>query len=39
MSAAEVSAIRVTLVMVGLYFILTVAELFISPLGLSFVSK
>ncbi|MDO5035454.1 MAG: peptide MFS transporter [Porphyromonas sp.] len=26
-------------VMVGLYFILTVAELFISPLGLSFVSK
>lgn len=40
MSAAEVSAIRVTpWVMVGLYFILTVAELFISPLGLSFVSK
>ncbi len=26
-------------VMVGMYFILTVAELFISPLGLSFVSK
>lgn len=26
-------------VMVGLYFILTLAELFISPLGLSFVSK
>ena len=26
-------------VMVGLYFILTVAELFISPLGLAFVSK
>ena len=27
------------MVMIGLYFILTVAELFISPLGLSFVSK
>jgi POT family proton-dependent oligopeptide transporter len=27
------------MVMVGMYFILTVAELFISPLGLSFVSK
>lgn len=26
-------------VMVGMYFILTIAELFISPLGLSFVSK
>ena len=26
-------------IMIGLYFILTVAELFISPLGLSFVSK
>jgi POT family proton-dependent oligopeptide transporter len=26
-------------VMVGMYFILTVAELFISPLGLAFVSK
>lgn len=40
MSAAEISAIRVTpWIMVGLYFILTVAELFISPLGLSFVSK
>ena len=26
-------------VMVGMYFILTLAELFISPLGLSFVSK
>ncbi|MDE6489679.1 MAG: MFS transporter, partial [Muribaculaceae bacterium] len=31
---------RVTpLVLFGVYFILTVAELFISPLGLSFVSK
>jgi POT family proton-dependent oligopeptide transporter len=31
---------RVTpMVMITLYFILTVAELFISPLGLSFVSK
>lgn len=40
MSAEEINAIRVTpWVMVGLYFILTVAELFISPLGLSFVSK
>lgn len=40
MSADEVSAIRVTpWIMIGLYFILTVAELFISPLGLSFVSK
>ena len=40
MSAAEISAIRVTpWIMIGLYFILTVAELFISPLGLSFVSK
>jgi POT family proton-dependent oligopeptide transporter len=40
MSAADIDAIRVTpWVMVGLYFILTVAELFISPLGLSFVSK
>lgn len=40
MSAAELSAMRVTpWVMIGLYFILTVAELFISPLGLSFVSK
>jgi len=40
MSAAELDAMRVTpWVMVGLYFILTVAELFISPLGLSFVSK
>lgn len=40
MSAAELDAMRVTpFVMIGLYFILTVAELFISPLGLSFVSK
>lgn len=40
MSAAEINSIRVTpWIMVGLYFILTVAELFISPLGLSFVSK
>ena len=37
---AEINAIRVTpWIMIGLYFILTVAELFISPLGLSFVSK
>lgn len=40
MPAADVEAILVTpWVMVGLYFILTVAELFISPLGLAFVSK
>ena len=40
MSAAELDVMRVTpWVMIGLYFILTVAELFISPLGLSFVSK
>lgn len=40
MSADALAAMRVTpWVMVGLYFILTVAELFISPLGLSFVSK
>ncbi|MDR0743560.1 MAG: peptide MFS transporter [Tannerella sp.] len=40
MSAEELAAMRVTpWVMVILYFILTVAELFISPLGLSFVSK
>lgn len=40
MSSEALSAMRVTpWVMVGLYFILTVAELFISPLGLSFVSK
>ena len=40
MTAEQVDAIRVTpWIMIGLYFILTVAELFISPLGLSFVSK
>ncbi len=40
MSSAELNAMKVTpWVMIGLYFILTVAELFISPLGLSFVSK
>lgn len=40
MSEAEQQAMRVSpFVMIGLYFILTVAELFISPLGLSFVSK
>ena len=40
MNAEGLAAMRVTpWVMVILYFILTVAELFISPLGLSFVSK
>ena len=40
MNADQIDAIRVTpWIMIGLYFILTVAELFISPLGLSFVSK
>lgn len=40
MSADQLDAMRVTpWVMIGMYFILTVAELFISPLGLSFVSK
>lgn len=40
MSANDISAMQITpWVMVGLYFILTVAELFISPLGISFVSK
>ncbi|MDE6779295.1 MAG: peptide MFS transporter [Alistipes sp.] len=40
MRAEEVQSILVTpWVMIGLYFILTVAELFISPLGLAFVSK
>ncbi len=40
MSSESLQAMRVTpWVMIGLYFILTVAELFISPLGLSFVSK
>lgn len=40
MTAEQTADILVTpWVMVGLYFILTVAELFISPLGLAFVSK
>ncbi len=40
MSAGELSVMKLTpWVMVGMYFLLTVAELFISPLGLSFVSK
>lgn len=40
MSVDQINAIRVTpWVMIALYFILTVAELFISPLGLAFVSK
>ncbi len=40
MTTEQIDAVRVTpWIMVGLYFILTVAELFISPLGLSFVSK
>ncbi|MDR0973744.1 MAG: peptide MFS transporter [Prevotellaceae bacterium] len=40
MSIDQINAIRVTpWVIVGLYAILTVAELFISPLGISFVSK
>jgi POT family proton-dependent oligopeptide transporter len=40
MSADELAAMRITpWVMIVLYFILTVAELFISPLGLSFVSR
>ncbi len=40
MKAEDVQNILVTpWVMIGLYFILTVAELFISPLGLAFVSK
>ena len=40
MPAEELSLMRVTpMVMIVMYFILTVAELFISPLGLSFVSK
>ncbi|MDR2388956.1 MAG: peptide MFS transporter [Tannerellaceae bacterium] len=40
MSSEALNAMRLTpLVLVGMYFILTVAELFISPLGLSFVSK
>ena len=40
MSPEALDAMRLTpWVMIGMYFILTVAELFISPLGLSFVSK
>jgi POT family proton-dependent oligopeptide transporter len=40
MSAGNLDAMKLTpWVMIGMYFILTVAELFISPLGLSFVSK
>ena len=40
MDESAKEAMRISpFVMVGLYFILTVAELFISPLGLSFVSK
>ncbi|HNQ67335.1 MAG TPA: peptide MFS transporter [Bacteroidales bacterium] len=40
MTAGDLQAMKLTpWVMIGLYFILTVAELFISPLGLSFVSK
>ncbi len=40
MTPEEVKGILVTpWVMIALYFILTVAELFISPLGLAFVSK
>ena len=40
MTADQIHGMLVTpWVMVGLYFILTVAELFISPLGLAFVSK
>ncbi|MFV0417967.1 MAG: peptide MFS transporter [Dysgonomonas sp.] len=40
MSVADIDAMRVTpWIMIIMYFILTVAELFISPLGLSFVSK
>lgn len=40
MSVEQIEAVRLTpWVMVGLYFILTVAELFISPLGIAFVAK
>lgn len=40
MSGESLNAMKLTpWVLVGMYFILTVAELFISPLGLSFVSK
>ncbi|WP_321280559.1 peptide MFS transporter [Marinifilum fragile] len=40
MSPEALDAMKLTpWVMIGLYFILTIAELFISPLGLAFVSK
>ncbi|MDR2130765.1 MAG: peptide MFS transporter [Odoribacteraceae bacterium] len=40
MSSGALAAMKISpMVMIGMYFILTVAELFISPLGLSFVSK
>ena len=40
MSTSAIDAIRVSpFLLIGTYFVLTVAELFISPLGLSFVSK
>ena len=40
MSASDLNAMKLTpWVMIAMYFILTCAELFISPLGLSFVSK
>ncbi len=40
MSPEAIDAIKLTpWVMIGLYFILTVAELFISPLGIAFVAK
>ncbi|MBI9060557.1 MAG: peptide MFS transporter [Marinilabiliaceae bacterium] len=40
MSPEAIEAIKLTpWIMVGLYFILTVAELFISPLGIAFVAK
>jgi POT family proton-dependent oligopeptide transporter len=40
MTSGDLSVMKLTpWVMVGMYFLLTVAELFISPLGLSFVSK
>jgi len=40
MSPAALDAMKLTpWVMIGMYFLLTVAELFLSPIGLSFVSK
>ncbi|MPL89473.1 Dipeptide and tripeptide permease B [bioreactor metagenome] len=40
MASGDLDMMKLTpWVMIGMYFILTVAELFISPLGLSFVSK